>query len=507
MGLSGFDVVSFLAFLALVVGVSLYASRKEESAEDYFLAGRGLRWWLIGISLVASNISTEHFVGMAGKGYELGLAIASFEWIAVIALVVVALVLLPRFLRAGIYTLPEYLEYRYDATARAIMAFYLMVMYVVAAMAGVLYTGALTLQSLFGVDLYVGVWAIGLLAGAYTIYGGLKAVVWSDLIQGVALLGGGLLVMLLGFAAVGGPGAFFAANGDKLHMVLPADHPTMPWTILLLGIWIPNLAYWGLNQFITQRALAARDLTQGQRGILFAAALKLLIPFLVVFPGMMAFQLYGDEVGIADQAFPFLMKRLLPAGLHGAMLAALFGAVMSSLDSMLNSASTIFTKDLYERHWARERPSQRRLVAVGRLATGSFVIFACLLAPELRHMGAIYDYMQEAWNFIWPGILAAFLWGIVLPRAPSLAGVVGLLAGVPLYAVFNLGLGTAYLNAAALSFLLTSALMLAITWWRPLPEPRVLPDAAAVPLESAPGARAAGFVLIAVTVALYLVFW
>jgi SSS family solute:Na+ symporter len=180
---------------------------------------------------------------------------------------------------------------------------------------------------------------------------------------------------------------------------------------------------------------------------------------------------------------------------------------MSSLDSMLNSASTIFTKDLYERHWARERPSQRRLVTVGRLATASFVVFACVLAPELRHMGAIYDYMQQAWNFIWPGILAAFLWGIVLPRTPSAAGVAGLLAGVPLYALFNLGLGVAYLNAAALSFVVTSALMLLITWRRPLEEPRTLPDAPAVAMQPAPGARPVGFALIAATVALYVVFW
>jgi SSS family solute:Na+ symporter len=507
MGLTGLDLASFFGFLAVVVGVSLYASRKEESSEDYFLAGRGLRWWLIGISLVASNISTEHFVGMGGKGYELGLAIASFEWIAVVALVVVALVLLPRFLRAGIYTLPEYLEYRYNAAARAVMAFYLMVMYVVAAMAGVLYTGSLALSSLFGVDLYVGVWAIGVLAGAYTVYGGLKAVVWSDLIQGIALLAGGLLVLVLGFEAVGGVPAFFEENADKLHMILPADHPTLPWTIFLLGIWVPNLAYWGLNQFITQRALAAKDLAEGQRGILFAAALKLSIPFLVVFPGIMAFQLYGSEIGNPDQAFPHLMSRLLPAGLRGVMFAALFGAVMSSLDSMLNSASTIFTKDLYERHWAREPPSQRRLVTIGRLATASFVVFACLLAPELRHMGAIYDYMQQAWNFIWPGILAAFLWGIVLPRAPSAAGVAGLLAGVPLYALFNLGLGVAYLNAAALSFVVTSALMLAIAWWRPLEDPRVLPDAAAVPMQPARWARPVGAALITAVAALYLVFW
>jgi SSS family solute:Na+ symporter len=507
VALSQADLVSFFGFMALVVGVSLYASRKEESSQDYFLAGRGLRWWLIGISLVASNISTEHFVGMSGKGYELGLAIASFEWIAVIALVFVALVLLPRFLRAGIYTLPEYLEYRYNAAARAVMAFYLMVMYVVAAMAGVLYTGALTLHSLFGVDLYVGSWGIGALAGAYTVYGGLKAVVWSDLLQGIALLGGGLLVMVLGFEAVGGVGAFFEHNADKLHMALPADHPTLPWTVLLLGIWIPNLAYWGLNQFITQRALAAKDLAEGQRGILFAAGLKLTIPFLVVFPGIMAFQLYGAEVGNPDQAFLHLMSRLLPAGLRGVMFAALFGAVMSSLDSMLNSASTIFTKDLYERHWARSQPSQRRLVAVGRIATASFVVVACILAPELRHMGAIYDYMQQAWNFIWPGILAAFLWGIAIPRVPGSAAVVALIIGVPLYALFNLGVGVAYLNAAALSFIVTSLVLLAISWWRPLAEPRALPDAGVVALEPAAWAVPAGVALILTTVGLYVVFW
>lgn len=507
MQLTGLDLVAFFGFLALVVGVSIYASRKEESSEDYFLAGRNLSWWLIGLSLVASNISTEHFVGMGGKGYELGLAIASFEWIAVVALVVVALVFLPRFLRSGIYTLPEYLEYRYNAAARAIMAFYLMVMYVVAAMAGVLYTGALALGSMFGVDLYAGVWAIGVLAGAYTVYGGLKAVVWSDLIQGIALLAGGFLVMVLGFQAVGGVDAFFADNADKLHMILPADHPTLPWTIFLLGIWIPNLAYWGLNQFITQRALAAKNLAEGQKGVLFAASLKLVIPFLVVFPGIMAFQLYGDEISNADQAFPHLMSRLLPAGLRGIMFAALFGAVMSSLDSMLNSASTIFTKDLYERHWARSRPSQKRLVVVGRIATGVFVVFACLLAPELRHMGAIYDYMQEAWNFVWPGILAAFLWGILLPRAPAAAGVAGLLAGVPLYALFNLGVGVAYLNAAALSFVVTSVVMVTLAWWRPLDEARVLPQNAAVALEPAPWARPIGFSLIAATVVLYVIFW
>ncbi len=251
MELSGVDIGTFVGFIVFVIAVSLYASRKEDTSEDYFLAGRSLTWWLIGLSLVASNISTEHFIGMGGKGFELGLAIASFEWIAAIALVFVALVLLPRFLRAGIYTLPEYLEYRYNATARAIMAFYLMIMYVVAAMAGVLYTGGLALNSIFGVNLYYGIWGIGVRAGAYTVYGGLKAVVWSDLVQGITLMLGGAVVLVLGLREVGGLGVFLEVNQDKLHMVLPADHSTMPWTIFLLGIWVPNICYWGLNQFIT----------------------------------------------------------------------------------------------------------------------------------------------------------------------------------------------------------------------------------------------------------------
>ena len=231
MNLSGFDILTFFGFIALVVGVSLYASRREDTSDDYFLAGRSLPWWLIGISLIASNISTEHFIGMAGEGYDLGLAIACFEWIAAIALVFVALVLLPRFLRSGIYTLPEYLEYRYGPAARAIMAFYLMVVYVIVGMAGVLYTGGLALETIFGLDLVWGVWAIGILAGGYTIYGGLKAVVWSDLIQGVTLLGGGLVVVAICLDATGGAGAFVAANKDKLHLILPADHDTLPWTI------------------------------------------------------------------------------------------------------------------------------------------------------------------------------------------------------------------------------------------------------------------------------------
>ena len=387
MALDRIDLAAFLVFLGIVVGVSLYAGRREDTTADYFLAGRNLPWWLIGISLIASNISSEHFIGMSGEGLQTGLAIAAFEWIAAIALVFVALVLLPRFLQAGIYTLPEYLEFRFGPTPRVIMAAYLMIVYVVVGLAGILYAGSLALTSIFGLDLAAGVWAIGLLAGGYTIYGGLKAVVWSDMLQGVALLGGGAVLFFLAMEAVGGFGAFLSANEDRLHLMLPADHPTLPWTIYIMGIWVPNIAYWGLNQFISQRALAARSLAEGQKGVIFAAFLKLLIPFLIVMPGIAAYQLYAGDIAIGDQAYPTLMADLLPTGLRGVMFAALFGAVMSSLDSMLNSASTIFTLDIYSRHVVKKELEPRRAVRIGRIATGVFVVIGCLLAPQLASVG------------------------------------------------------------------------------------------------------------------------
>ena len=267
MSFQPLDIAAFVGFLLVVVGISLYASRGKHDAADYFLAGRNLPWWLIGFSLIASNISTEHFVGMAGRGYELGLAIASYEWMAAVTLVLVGLFFLPRFLQAGIYTIPEYLEFRYDVRTRTLMAAFIMAAYVFVALATVLYSGALALESIFGIDTNLGIWLIGILAGGYTIYGGLKAVVWSDLLQGVALLLGGVVVTVLGFRAMGGIAPFLEAADGKLHTVLPWNHPEMPWLAVFVGgLWIPNLFYWGLNQFITQRTLAARSLADGQRG-------------------------------------------------------------------------------------------------------------------------------------------------------------------------------------------------------------------------------------------------
>jgi len=503
------DLIAFVGFIAFVIGVSLYASRKEETGEDYFLAGRGLTWWLIGFSLIASNISTEHFVGMAGRGFELGLAIASYEWMAAVTLVIVAFFFLPKFLRAGIYTMPEYLEYRYNTTARTIMAAFMMLAYVFVALATVLYSGALALEAIFGLDTVLGIWLIGLLAGFYTVYGGLKAVVWTDLLQGAALLLGGLLVTVLGFQALGGVDVFFTQAGDKLHTVLPWDHPEMPWVAVFIGgLWIPNLFYWGLNQFITQRTLGARSLEEGQKGIMLAALLKLLIPFIIVFPGIMAAILYPQEVTQADQAYPVLIRELLPVGLRGIMLAALFGAVMSSLDSMLNSAATIFTIDLYQRHWKKGQATPRELVTIGRVATAAFVLFGCLWAPIVGRTGSVFQYIQMFWGFISPGITAAFLFGLFSKRTPPEAAIGAMLLGIPVYGLLLWKLPhVAFLHHMMITFLVLAAFMWIVTKLRPLPEPPKMPDAPPIPMETSPRLRWMGLGIVGLTALLYLLFW
>lgn len=508
MNLSPWDVFAFVTFLATVIGISLYAARREEGSQDYFLAGRQLTWWLIGFSLIASNISTEHFVGMAGAGFgAVGLAIASYEWVAAVSLVVVGLFLLPRYLRLGIYTMPEFLERRYGQAARSLMAVYMLVAYVGVAIAAVLYSGALGLQAIFGIDLGWGIWLIGLLAGAYTIYGGLKAVVWSDLLQGVTLLVGGAVVMVLGLRAVGGWGAFMAANGDKMHMVLPANHPDLPWTALLLGIWIPNFFYWGCNQFITQRALGARSLAHGQRGIMLAAAIKLVIPFIIVIPGIIAFQLFQAQITHGDQAYPVLIANLLPAGLRGILFAALFGAVMSSLDSMLNSASTLFTMDIYK-GMLRPEASDKRLLTVGRRATAVLMLAGCLLAPLPGQFEGVFRYIQLVWGFISPGVVAAFFFGLVIRRAPQSAAVTALILGVPVYGALLWRLpGTAFLNHMAITFILLVAVMAIITWLRPLPAPAVLETRSDIDLTPSPMARSLGIAIVVATAVLYGVFW
>ncbi len=510
MDLNLFDIGVFLAFIGFVVVFSMFKSRKEKTSEDYFLAGRGLKWWLIGISIVAANISTEQFVGMAGQGAgSVGLAVSNWQLFGSIGIVIIAFTLLPRFLRAGIYTMPEYLEYRYNSTARAIMALTTVVIYVAVLLTAVLYSGGLTLRTIFGLSMRQGVWLIGVIAAIYTVWGGLKAVAWADLFQGLALLAGGVMIFFLGLDACGGWEQFSTTNTDKLHMVLPAAHEGLPWTGVFGGMWIVLVYYCGLNQFIVQRNLAAKTLRDGQLGVIFAGALWLLVPFAIVMPGIMSYQLYGGEMAKPDEAFPMLIRNMVPAGLRGFMFAAIAGAVISSLASMLNSASTIFTMDVYSRMFNRNA-SQRRLLFLGRIMTMVFVVAGCLLAPMLDNekFGGVFQYIQQFQGYIWPGVVAAFLFGMMVTKAPGAAGVTALIAGPIIYGLFQkFAPDLHFLIEVAITFQLVLMIMGLITFFKPLDKPRELPVRKGVEIRTAPEVKLAGALVIVVVIVFYIIFW
>jgi SSS family solute:Na+ symporter len=501
------DLAIFAGFYATVLSFSLIKSRGGKTSADYFLGGRQLPWWLIGVSIVAANISTEQFVGMAGQAAgSVGLAVSAWQLTGAVGIVVVAFVFLPRFLRAGIYTMPEYLEYRYNALSRAIMSVLTVIIYVTVTSAAVLYSGATALETIFGLSPTASVWMIAGIALVYTIWGGLLAAVWADLFQGTALLLGGLLTLGLGLQATGGPSAFLRANAHKLHMILPADHPELPWTVLVGGMWIPIFYYCGLNQFIVQRTLAARSLKQGQLGIVFAAALWLLVPFAIVMPGIVAQQLYAAQLTNADQAFPTLIRELIPDGARGFIFAAVAGAVISTLASVLNSASTIFTMDLYKRH-LRPGAAEQTLVRVGRIATFVFVAFGCLIALSPILQGGVFRFIQEFQGYISPGIVAAFVFGFAVPKAPPAAGVAALLLSAPIYGLLQWRLGdVAYLHRMLGTFVLLLIVMAVITALAPLLSPRPLPVRHDIDMSGSAAARVWGALVIAAVLAFCVIF-
>lgn len=533
------DTVIFFGFIAAVLAVGMFKSKgvgadEAKGADDYFLAGRGLKWWLIGFSLIAANISAEQFVGMSGQaaGAE-GLSTASWEWIASIVLVVAAFVILPYFLRSGITTIPEFLEIRYNHWARFLVTISMTSILVVASLIGVTYAGSLVMHQLFqSFGWQVPFWGccltMGLLAGAYVFFGGLKACAWADLIQGSALiLGGGIIAYfaLQAFCAAepaqltGVNGATTAAgdfftrftelNGAKLHMGRPADDPKLPWTIFLLGMWIPHIYYWSLNQYITQRVLGSGSLAEGQRGIILAAALKLLIPFLIVIPGIIAYNLFAAKMGDKpDTALGLLITNLVPRGIGimGFVLAALLGAIVSSLAAVLNAISTLLTMDVFHRY-VKPNASPRQLVAFGRLATLILMLVGVMVASNLTAQ-SIFDYIQKMQLYVSPGIVAVFVFGLVNRRGARFIGAVALMVAPIVFALFSFCWPTLfYLHAAGFTLLITLAIMFILGRFFTLPEPIVFNTAAKLDMTPSRGAFYAGMAVIVATVALYVIFW
>jgi SSS family solute:Na+ symporter len=426
------DLTIFSLYCLLVLFVGLYVSRtkkgEQKNASDYFLAGRGLPWWIIGTSIIASNISAEQFVGMSGSGFAIGLGMATYEWIACLGLIIVAKFFIPIFLKKKIYTMPQFLEERFDGRVKTVMAFFWLLVFIFINLTSIIYLGALTIEKVVGVPMWVGVIGLALFAAIYSIQGGLKAVAVTDVIQVVFLVAGGLATTYIALNLLGngegigkGFSNLYLHHPDKFHLILDKSHPNymdLPGlSVIIGGLWVANLYYWGCNQYIIQRALAAKSVKEAQYGMIFAGFIKLLIPLLVVIPGMAAFAL-NAPLERSDEAYPWLLDNLLPVGIKGVAFAALTAAIVSSLASMMNSISTIFTMDLYHAY-LRKKAEQKELVKVGRWASFVALLIAVLIAPLLSGLDQAFQYIQEFTGFISPGALSIFLAGFFYKRATA----------------------------------------------------------------------------------------
>lgn len=413
-------VIYVLALIALAYFVSREKAGHEKTASDYFLAGNSLPWWAIGASLIAANISAEQIIGMSGSGYAMGLAIASYEWMAAITLILVGKYFLPIFLKHKIFTMPQFLEQRYDHNVRMILAFFWLGVYVFVNLTAILWLGALAINTVTGVNMDAAIVFLAVFSLAYSLYGGLKAVAYTDIIQVVLLVGGGLFLSYItlnmisdGNGVIAGFSQLMEQAPDKFDMILSKDNPhyiSLPGlSVLVGGMWIMNLSYWGFNQYIIQRALAAKNLREAQKGIVFAAFLKLLMPVIVVLPGIAAFVLMPD-LEPADKAYPMLMN-LMPEGIKGLVFAALVAAIVSSLGSMANSIATIFTMDIYSNY--KKDETQQHYVKVGRTVSLIAMVIAVITArPLLGELDQAFQYIQEFTGFFTPGIVVLFLLGM-----------------------------------------------------------------------------------------------
>ena len=474
------DYLIFGLYAVTILAIGLWVSRdkdgKQKNAEDYFLASKSLPWWAVGTSLIAANISAEQFIGMSGSGFALGLAIASYEWMAAITLLVVGKYFLPIFIEKGLYTIPEFIEKRFSTNLKTILAIFWIALFVFVNLTTVLFLGGKALDTIIGVGdgsiLLNSIIGLGLFAAAYSLWGGLASVAWTDVIQVVILIFGGLLMTYFALANVTDSGSFidgmkyvYEKAPERFSMILSKGEIIKPnggdawWdlpglAVLIGGIWVANLYYWGFNQYIIQRTLAAKSLEEGQKGIVFAAFLKLIIPVIVVLPGIIAYVMNLDDTGVLtatsvdpgfigaagnianDNAAPWLIKNFIPSGVKGLILAALAAAIVSSLASMLNSTSTIFTMDIYRSHF-NKNASDAQMVFVGRITAVVALIIAIIIAPQLGSLGQVFIFIQEYTGVVSPGILAVFLMGLFYKKATNNAAIWGAILSIPIAMYFK----------------------------------------------------------------------
>ncbi len=520
MTLSNLDIAIVLIYAVGIFTLAQWVSREkghhEKNAQDYFLASRALPWWAIGTSLIAANISAEQIIGMSGSGYVIGLGIASYEWMAALTLIIVGKFFVPIFLKNGIYTMPEFLEKRYSPAVRNVMAVFWLGVYIFVNLTSILWLGATAVHTITGIEVQTALVAIGVFAGAYALYGGLKAVALTDVIQVSLLVLGGLLISYIaldrisdGAGAIAGFNLLLTEFPNKFDMILSRDNPNykdLPGlSVLLGGLWVMNISYWGFNQYIIQRALAAKSIHEAQKGIVLAAFLKLLMPLIIVLPGIAALVL-APGLARPDEAYPHLMA-LLPNGILGLVFAALVAAVIASLGSKINSIATIFTMDLYRS--VRPDTSQHNLVVIGRIAAIVGLLAAIFSArPLLGSFDQAFQYIQEFTGFFTPGICVIFLLGMFWDRTTSTAALVAAIASAVLSLAFKLLVPEIpFMNRVGYVFLACFAIAIVISLMQAPRTAAIRVDLKNIDYSTTTGFNVAAVIVVAILTALYWRFW
>ncbi len=540
------DIIVFILYALVIISLGLYMSRtkagEEKTAEDYFLAGKSLPWWAIGASLIAANISAEQMIGMSGQGFGgIGLAIASYEFMAAVTLIIVAKYFMPIFIKKGLYTIPDFVEQRFSVQLKTILAVFWIALFTFINLTTVLLLGSMALDTIIGTGdgsyLMYGILGLAFVAAAYSLYGGLAAVAWTDVLQVALLILGGLITTYLALDNVTPEGG--VVNGlnhvmdtvpEKFHMILDNAHPSydeLPGIAVLVGgMWIANLYYWGFNQYIIQRALAAKDIGEAQKGLVFAGFLKLLIPLIVVIPGIVAYVYYmqpdgtavveGAQVALAvgepyaanDNAYPWLISTFIPSGIKGLVVAALAAAIVSSLASMMNSISTIFTMDIYREHF-NPGASESQTVKVGRIAAAAALVIAVIMAPLLSSGRGIFNVIQEYTGLVSPGILAIFILGLFWKKTTNRAAILGAIGSIVMALGFKFsGVDIPWMNQMGLVFLLTCGLMVLISYLenKGVDDPKGIPLTSGI-FKTSPTFNIGAFAILLLTALIYAIFW
>lgn len=430
------DYVVLALYFLIIFAIGWYFSRKERNTTDYFLAGRDVAWWAIGASLFSSNIGSEHFIGLAGSGAATGMAAGHFEWLASMIVLILGWVFVPFYLRSNVYTMPEFLERRYNSACRTYLASISLIAYIFTKIAVAVFAGAIVLKAVLGWDMVTSSLALVVATGIYTVAGGMAAVIYTEVVQTVILVLGALVLMFIGLDHVGGwAGLQEKVPAEFFHMMKPSTDKDFPWTGIFFGAPLLGIWYWCTDQVIVQRVLSAKDIAHAKAGTIFAGFLKVLPVFMLIVPGMIARALYPQEMAAdSNAAFPTLVVRLMPAGLQGVMVAAMLAALMSSLASVFNSSSTIFTMDFYKKY--QPDASEKQLVNVGRVATVLMVILSLAWIPFMsRISGQLWIYLQSVQAYVSPPIAVVFLLGIFWRRINGQGAITSLLVGFVLGAL------------------------------------------------------------------------